>query len=247
MIRAAVKLAVYLLFSLVCIPFQLAFLALAPNLARRFPRWYHAQCLKIFSIKLQIEGTPSAAHPVLFVSNHSSYLDIPVLGSLVLGHFVAKREVAGWPLFGLLAKLSRTLFIDRRVSKVAEGQSQLLARLQAGDNLILFPEGTSSDGVRVLPFRRALFQAVLDQATTLAVTLQPVTVFCSAVDGATADRFAKQQYAWFGDMELLPHLWEFCQLRSVVVRVVFGEASKPAAGLSRHELVGTLQAAVVGQ
>jgi lyso-ornithine lipid O-acyltransferase len=246
MIRAALKLGLYLGFTFACIPFQIVFLQFAPGLARRFPRWYHVQCLKIFGIKLVVQGQPSAAAPVLFVSNHSSYLDIPVLGSLLLGHFVAKREVAGWPLFGYLAKLSRTLFIDRRVSKVADGQSQLLERLKAGDNLILFPEGTSSDGVRVLPFRRALFQAVLDQAGALPVTLQPVTVFCSGIDGAVADRFAKQQYAWFGDMDLLPHLWAFCHLRSAEVRVVFGEASVPTAQLSRHELTATLQAAVTG-
>ncbi len=82
MIRAAIKLSAYLALTLVGIPFQILFLQFAPELARRFPRWYHAKCLKIFGIKLVVQGQPSAAAPVLFVSNHSSYLDIPVLGGL---------------------------------------------------------------------------------------------------------------------------------------------------------------------
>ncbi len=244
MLRAAWRLGLYLFFTLLCMPVQLVLFFIWPRGTRLFPVWYHRQCLKLFGITVEVVGQPAAHHPCLYVSNHSSYLDIPVLGSLVPACFVAKREVAGWPLFGLLAKLQNTLFIDRRVSKVGQGQAALLARLKAGDDLVLFPEGTSSDGLRVLPFRRALFQAVLDQAGELPLVIQPVSVFCSEVNGTVADRHAKQLYAWFGDMELLPHLWQFCQLRSVKVRVIFGRPLSPGGFHSRHDLTRMAQAAV---
>ena len=99
---------------------------------------------------------------MLFVANHISYLDITVLGSLIAGSFVAKTEVARWPLFGWLAKLQRSVFVDRQVRSTAQQRDAIAERLAAGDALILFPEGTSGDGNRVLPFKSALF-SVADQ------------------------------------------------------------------------------------
>lgn len=221
MIRAALRLSVYLLFTLACMPFQAVFVAFGSRRMASFPVWYHGWCLWVLGIRVVVDGSKTAQAPCLFVSNHSSYLDIPVLGSLIPGCFVAKAEVAGWPLFGWLAKLQRTLFIDRRVSKVGDGQSALAKRLQEKDNLVLFPEGTSSDGVRVLPFRRALFQTILEEANGKGLVVQPVTISCVAINGLPADRAAQQLYAWFGDMDLAPHLWAFAHLKSCTVRVVF--------------------------
>ena len=100
---------------------------------------------------------------MLFAANHVSYLDITVLGSLLDASFIAKTEVAGWPLFGWLARLQRSVFIDRRARSTAHQRDSIAARLAAGEALILFPEGTSGDGNRLLPFKSALF-SVADHA-----------------------------------------------------------------------------------
>lgn len=221
MLRAFFKLSAYLTFTVLCIPVQVLLYKIGSKRVETFPVWYHRRCLKIFGLKVDVVGAPALARPVLYVSNHASYLDIPVLSSILPLCFVAKAEVANWPLFGTLARLQRSLFVDRRTSKVKTGQSDLLQRLKAGDAIVLFPEGTSSDGVRVLPFKPALFQPILDEAAGLALTVQPVSIVCTGINNLSADRAAKQFYAWFGDMDLLPHLWAFCHLQSCVVRVTF--------------------------
>lgn len=230
MLQAAFRLSVYLVFTLLCIPVQILLLRWAPRKAETFPVWYHQRCLKIFTLKVEVVGTPALARPCLYVSNHCSYLDIPVYGAVLPVCFVAKAEVAGWPLFGTLARLQRTLFIDRRTSRVRDGQSELLRRLKAGDALMLFPEGTSSDGIRVLPFKPALFQPILDEAEGLSLTVQPVSIVCTQMDGLSADRVARQRYAWFGDTDLLPHLWDFCHVQGCTVRVTF----HPPLDVSAH-------------
>lgn len=245
MIKAGLRLLSYLLFTLACMPVQFWALRFNPAFARRFPVWYHRACIRhIFNIKVEQVGAPSTQKPCLFVSNHCSYLDIPVITSLMPISFVAKAEVGSWPLFGTLAKLQETLFIDRRVSKVGEGQSALASRLKAGDNLVLFPEGTSSDGTRVLPFRRALLQTALDQAGELNLVIQPISIVCVGMQGVPADRFARQVYAWFGDMDLLPHLWAYCHLGSSTVRVTFHEPINIADMSDRTALASTAESIV---
>jgi 1-acyl-sn-glycerol-3-phosphate acyltransferase len=149
----------------------------------------------------------------LFISNHSSYLDIPVLGSLLPTSFVAKNEVGGWPLFGLLARLQRTVFVDRNARHRADEQRDSIAgRLQAGDKLVLFPEGTSSDGNRTLPFKTALFAVAATQVDGKPLTLQPVSVTATHLDGLPLGHAWRALYAWYGDMELPPHLWQLARL-----------------------------------
>lgn len=244
MIRALWRLSVYLLVTLAAMLVQALALLLWPAFSRRFPVYYHRLCLGIFGMRLLVVGTPASSGARLFLSNHSSYLDIPVLGALLSCHFVAKAEVAQWPLFGTLARLQNTLFIDRRMSKVGQGQTALAARLKAGEALVLFPEGTSSDGCRVLPFRRALLQTALDQAGAIELTVQPVTVYLSAMDGVPADRFDRQRYAWFGDMTLMPHLWAWCHIRKGEITVVFHPPLALADHLDRQSLAQATEAAV---
>lgn len=240
MIRSFIRISTYFFFSLACAIVQMAALRFYPAFSRRFPIWYHGVCLKIIGIEVVTQGQPSPARPCLFVANHASYLDIPVLGSQIETCFVAKKEVANWPLFGLLAKLQRSLFIDRRMNKAGEGQSALEQRLLGGERIVLFPEGTSSDGTRVLPFKRALFEL----PTAPGFVIQPVTIVCSAVNGVPSDRVDRQGYAWFGDMTLVPHLWKFCQRRSTQVRVTFHEPLNRSAFTDRAALAAAAEEAV---
>ena len=188
--RAIFRAALYGLWTSLIIPVQMAAVPLCLPLAKRLPRFYHRVCCRLLGIHVQAQGLVSRDQPVLFVANHASYLDIVVLGSLIPGSFVAKAEIAGWPLFGLLAKLQRTVFIDRRGSRAADHRDDIGARLEAGDNLILFPEGTSSDGNRVMPFKSALFSVAERQVrgrswSSPSRSLIPISMACrSAASGA---------------------------------------------------------------
>ena len=217
------RLVVYAGFTLLLIPVQTALVALGSPWRRCLPRFYHRVSCRLIGLTVEATGTISSARPTLFVSNHSSYLDIEVLGSLIAGSFVAKTEVAGWPFLGLLAKLQETVFVDRKARNAANHRDDLRSRLEAGDDLILFPEGTSSDGNRTLPFKTALFSVASVRPRGQPITVQPVSVTATRLDGLPLGRTLRSTYAWYGDMELVGHVWQLVQLGRITVEVQFHE------------------------
>jgi 1-acyl-sn-glycerol-3-phosphate acyltransferase len=227
-LRAVYILAVFLLTSLFVIPWQAVALRFRIMGYRRMPYRYQRFLARLFDIRITVIGTPIQDRGVLMVSNHTSYLDILVLGGTVECSFVAKSEVANWPFFGTFAKLQRTVFVDReRRSKTGQSLDLIRARLLAGDALILFPEGTSNDGNRVLPFKSALMGAAESELGTdaqgrvLHVPVQPVSVSYVGLHGIPMGREFRPFFAWYGDMELVPHLWESLTTGSVDVVVEF--------------------------
>jgi len=247
--RSAWRLGSYLIFVALAVVVQTVCLALHSRLATIVPVIYHRVCCWLLDIRVETRGTMSTAKPTLFVCNHSSYLDITVLGSLIRGSFVAKSEVAGWPLFGLLAKLQRTVFVDRqRRATTHQQRDQLAQRLDAGDNLILFPEGTSNDGNRTLPFRSALF-GVAERATdgaaeAVPLTVQPVSLAYVRLNGMPIGRSLRPFLAWYGDMELVGHLWHVAGLGRITVAVEFHPPVTLAQFGSRKALSDHCQRAV---
>ncbi len=220
--RGALRLTLYALWTLVLIPLQALAVAARSPLRHRLPLVYHRVCARLIGLDVVVRGQRVTTGPVLFVSNHSSYLDITVLGSVVPGSFVAKSEVAGWPLFGLLAKLQRTVFVERKArSEVGRQRDDLGGRLDAGDSLILFPEGTSSDGNRTLPFKTALFAVAARRIADKPLTVQPVSVTPTRLDGIPMGIAFRPFYAWYGDMDLAPHLWQAFKLGGMTVEVEF--------------------------
>jgi 1-acyl-sn-glycerol-3-phosphate acyltransferase len=163
----------------------------------------------------------SVTRPTLFVCNHTSYIDIEALGAVVPGCFVAKSEVAGWPGFGLLAKLQRTIFVERRAQRTAGQRDVMAERLAAGDNLMLFAEGTSNDGNRVLPFKSALFSVAEQPINGSPVTVQPVSIAYTRLDGMPLMRHMRPLFAWYGDMELAGHLWTLLGTGDITVVIEF--------------------------
>lgn len=231
------RLAGYLFWTLCLLPIQGVAVRTGRPLRHRLPRFYHRTCARILGIDLVVRGERSSARPTLFVSNHSSYLDITVLGGLVQASFVAKADVARWPFFGLLARLQETVFVERAArSAVGAQRDQMAARLDAGDNLILFPEGTSSDGNRVLPFKTALFSVATRAGGTSPLTVQPVSVTATALDGVPLGRAMRPVYAWYGDMELAPHLWRMIGLGRLTLEVEFHPPVTVDAFASRKAL-----------
>lgn len=185
------------------------------------PFWYHRQCSRILGVQIERRGRQSRHHPTLYVSNHVSYLDITVLGTLVRGSFVAKSEVRKWPVFGWLATLQRTVFVERRGLRIAAQRDEMVRRLEAGDSLILFAEGTSSDGNRVLPFKSSLLSVAETYGGDAPLMVQPVSVAYTKLDGLPLGRYLRPFFAWYGDMDLMPHLWQLAGLGRVTVVVHF--------------------------
>jgi 1-acyl-sn-glycerol-3-phosphate acyltransferase len=231
------RLAVYAGLTLALVPLQMIFVLLRLRLAERLPVFYHRLCCRILGFDLVTVGAISQARPTLFVSNHTSYLDIPVLGATGPLSFVAKSEVANWPGFGLLAKLQRTVFVDRKRGTTHQQRDGLQKRLDAGDNLVLFPEGTSNDGNRVLAFRSALL-SVAERETDggQPLMVQPVSVSYTAINGIPLGYSLRPLLAWYGDMTLGSHLWAFCRLGRIRVVVEFHPVTTIGQFLSRKEL-----------
>jgi 1-acyl-sn-glycerol-3-phosphate acyltransferase len=196
-------------------------------------RAYWAVVCRLLGFEVVTRGRMCVDQPVLYVCNHASYLDIFILGSVIPGFFVAKAEVSGWPVMGFLARIARTVFIERKTSRSAEQRDELSRRLDQGDSLILFPEGTSNDGNRVLPFKSSLFSIAERQGGRLIV--QPVSIAYTRLDGMPMGRFLRPFFAWYGDMTLAPHIWEAIGLGVVRVEIDFHTPGTVAeAGTRKH-------------
>ncbi|HEV8680950.1 MAG TPA: lysophospholipid acyltransferase family protein [Stellaceae bacterium] len=214
------RLAIYLGWTILLMPVQALGLILRRRWTANFPRFYHRRCCRILGLRVRRIGRPTEARPTLFVANHVSYLDITVFGSLIAGSFIAKREVRGWPLFGWLARLQRSVFIDRKVRSTARQRDSIAERLADRDALILFAEGTSGDGNHVLPFKSALL-SVADHAASGPVTVQPVSIAYTRLDGIPIGRGLRPLFAWYGSMAMAPHLWTVIGLGTVEIVVEF--------------------------
>ncbi len=218
---AVVRLIAYAVWTVVLLPFQMVAVRLGRRTAQQIPMLYHRGCCRILGLRIERHGMPVRSGPVLFVSNHCSYLDISVLGALIQGSFVAKTDVASWPLFGFCARLQRSVFVDRKRGTAAAQRDGIAERLAQGDNLVLFPEGTSSDGNRVLPFRSALLAVAESPIGGRPLTVQPVSVAYVRHSNLPMGRFLRPCYAWYGDMGLMGHLWRVMSLGPATVVVRF--------------------------
>jgi lyso-ornithine lipid O-acyltransferase len=229
------RLAVYLAWTAALMPVQAFGLLFSQPWVATFPRWYHRRCCRILGLRVRAIGRAVSTRPVLFASNHVSYLDITVLSSLLAASFIAKAEVRRWPLFGWLARLQRSVFVDRRVRSTAQQRDSIASRLAAKDALILFPEGTSGDGNRILPFKSALFSAA-GRPEVDAVTVQPISIAYTRLDGLPIGRALRPLFAWYGSMALAPHLWTVLGLGTVEIVVEFHPPTTLAECGSRKAL-----------
>jgi 1-acyl-sn-glycerol-3-phosphate acyltransferase len=234
----------YLILTFALMPIQALLLLARSPAASRLPLFYHRRAAKLLGLKIIRRGAPSTARPTLFVSNHTSYFDIEVLGSLMECSFIAKSDMISWPVIGWLARLQRSVFVDRRPANAGAHANEVGQRLARGDNLVLFAEGTTSDGNRLLPFKSALFKVAEQAPGDQPLTIQPVSVVATALDGMPLGRALRPVYAWYGDMPLLPHAWRAVSLGRLTVVVEFHEAFA-AAGLSRKQLAARCEQEVM--
>ena len=246
--KAIARVSITFVWTLLLLPLQLVSVALGDaRHAEWVPRLYHAGLCRILGIGIKVVGVPVSHRPALFVANHSSWLDILILGSLVGGSFVAKAEVARWPGVGVLARLQQTEFVERARRKAGAHVHQLQKRLDGGARLMIFPEGTSTDGSYVLPFKSALFAAVERTPRSAKPVVQPVTVAYVRVDGRAADRRTRPIVAWYGDMEFVPHIWGIFQLGDIGVDVTFHEPAPDICHESRKALSAHCEGVVMAE
>lgn len=230
------------LWSLIAMPVQAVLLAVPGRAKVHFARIYWAVMCWVLGVRVRVIGRPAhrqrAGRPVIYVPNHSSWLDIPVLGGKLGACFVAKEEIAHWPLVSQIAKLGRTVYTRRTRTSTPRERDEMRRRLADGDNLILFPEGTTSDGSRVLPFRTA-FLSVAELPVTAdgkPPLVQPVSVAYDRLSFLPTGRTSRSLFAWYGDMGFGPHFWQLGQHRGLRATVLFHTPLDPAAFPSRKEL-----------
>lgn len=224
-LRATVITVVFFLLTFLCMPVQWLFLKLRLPAARTFPHFYHRVVAALFGIHITVTGKRVTGEGVLLVANHTSWADIVIFSAVAPISFVAKAEVASWPFFGTLARLQRTVFVDRaRRSATGETRDAIRDRLLEGDALVLFPEGTSHTGNTVLPFKSALLGAAEARlADGRYVKVQPVSAAFIGLHGLPMGRENRPFFAWYGDMEMVPHLWEALLAGPLDVAVQFHE------------------------
>ncbi|WP_103335968.1 lysophospholipid acyltransferase family protein [Pseudotabrizicola formosa] len=187
--------------------------------------------MAIMGIGLTMQGRPMP-HRGAMVANHGSWLDIFALNACATMYFVAKSEVSGWAGIGWLARATGTVFISRKGTEAKRQQQLFEDRLRAGHRLVFFPEGTSTDSIRVLPFKSTLFAAFFTHGLDSEMHIQPVTLVYHAPEGQDA-RF----YGWWGDMTFAGHLVAVLSARRQGrVEVVFHPAVPVDAFPGRKEL-----------
>ena len=207
---------------------------------------YSRTVCRLLKVRIRNIGSPPGRRSVLILANHVSWLDIMVITASAPTIFVAKSEVARWPLIGLVAKARGTVFVDRqRRSQTPAANADIARRLAAGESVVLFAEGTSSDGNRVLPFRTALVGAVKDALAQVdggkQIWVQPLSVGYTRLQGLPMGRQHRSIVAWYGDLDLVPHLKEFIRCGAVDATLSWGEPIAYEGNGDRKELVRAME------
>jgi 1-acyl-sn-glycerol-3-phosphate acyltransferase len=247
--KARLRVMLMGLVALPLLPVQMFVSRWLPARSHHVPLLFHRAVRGILGIRCIVEGRPPGhASRALIVANHVSWLDVTVIGSQQPLSFVAKSDVAGWPGIGLLAKLQDTVFIDRsRRAATASTTAQMGARLSNGDCMVLFAEGTTGDGTRILPFRSSLLGAVrqaLGPDGDGEIMVQPLTILYVGRHGIPGGRAERALLAWYGDTELMPHLLEILNGGPVDVRLIWGEPIAMGRDQSRKDTARRAEAAI---
>jgi 1-acyl-sn-glycerol-3-phosphate acyltransferase len=244
--KVALKLAALAPAFALGLPAQWLALKARSRLARHLPVIFHRYLCLVIGVRIEREGTLDPRRPLMVVSNHCSWLDIVVISALFPVSFIAKSEVGTWPLIRTLARLQRSIFVERdRRAKTGAVNAAIAERLGSGDAMVLFAEGTTSDGLRVLPFRSAILGAAQAATASEAETvLQPLAMRYIRRGGIPISRAEMAEIAWFGDMELGPHLSALLAGPKITVRVSLPPPIAASKEANRKQIALQLENAV---
>ena len=234
--------------TIAAMPFQYLMLYVSPPVSRRIPLWWHRMLIKMVGVRVIVRGEIPKDRPMMIVSNHVSWFDIPVLGSVMELCFIAKREVASIPFANLLARLQRTVFVHREHRQGSVRQAlEITERINSGDVMVLFAEGTTGDGHKVRQFKSSLFgaaQYAVKEGDVHQVLIQPVSIAYTHLFGMPLGRFHRSQAAWPGNLSLGPHAKNFFGKGAFDVVVSFGEPIKFDEESNRREVANLTQSMV---
>lgn len=247
-LRTAKIIVILGLTTLILLPLYLLALLFRDDISRYVPTIWHKTACWCLGMTIKQRGSPSKKQPLMIAANHSSWIDIIALGSCIPLVFIAKSDVKTWPVFGLLAKLQRSIFVERsRRSKIKEQVGEIATRMKNGDIVVLFPEGTTSDGNYVLPFKSALFGAVQQAQNDLIdheLFIQPVSIAYLTSHGIPLNRANRSLASWPGDVELLPHLKNIILEGSIGIEITYAEPIKYTENMTRPEIAKQCEEAV---
>lgn len=235
-IRRAVFLLAWI-FGVWLILLLLKWLGLRQQIKALLP-FYHHGILYFLGVRLRFYGK-ICEMPVVYCANHASWLDIMVLGSAVKGSFVAKKELRNWVGLGPIFEIQETIFIDRLNKKgLLDVQNAMKNILKKKQNVILFPEGTTGDGNRALPFNSSLMAIFEDK--DMSACAQAISIAYVQVDGAVAGRLLRPHFSWVGNQSLIAHAWRLLGHGRSVIEVIFHEPVRLAQGENRKQLTKRL-------
>jgi 1-acyl-sn-glycerol-3-phosphate acyltransferase len=249
-LRGALALAGFALLVLLTVPLQWLAIRCNSPLQRRLPLLFCRVACGLFGIRPRFRGRLAGPSPRMIVPNHVSWTDVLVLGSWQAPlRFVAKSEVAGWPVFGAIARLTGTIFVERqRHRSILRVNAALAERLRAGEDVVIFAEATTTDGNRLKPFNAPHFAAAKEFLRACPevshVDIAPVGITYSRRHGLPLGRLGRAQVAWYGDTELIPHLWDLITRRGVDCDVVYGAPFPFARTSDRKAVARQAEAAV---
>ena len=232
-LSASLRLAAIALLFAVTIPIYLFIRVFSADAAERFSLPVFQTVSGLLGATVTVIGEPVEKGPCLIVANHVSWTDIVLVSGVVPCTFIAKSDVSDWPVFGALARFKRSVFVEReKPGNTNHSKDEIQRRLQDGDIMTLFAEGTSSNGNRVLPFKSALLSSV--EGTDIPV--QPLTIAYTGLGGLPMGRRRRPYLAWYGDMDLLPHLWALLKQGLFETELRFLAIVSPADFANRKEL-----------
>lgn len=246
--RVAYRLCLIVMWmGILIIPLLIAGKMRQRNLHENLLMLFFRGTLCVMGISVRRKGDDPAERPTLFISNHASYIDVFVMGALLPLRYTPKKDAESWPLISTLINLTNPLYIDRaNRTAIRQQQQDLQQALADGDNILLFPEGTTSDGNEVLPFKSALFSVAETTPGGHPVTVQPFTIAYTGLNGEPLQEHERLLFAWYGDTALIPHLLKMLTIRRSCISVMFHPATSIAAFRTRKALCEHCESVVRG-
>jgi 1-acyl-sn-glycerol-3-phosphate acyltransferase len=227
--------------------------------SREIPPFFARTICALLGLRVRFEGEELGPKPRMIVANHVSWSDILALASRETPCFVAKSEVSGWPLLGAFARVQDTIFVRRDSrTEVPRVNAAMAEKMVAGEDVLLFGEGTSTDGAGVLSFKPSHFAAARDVFRLFpeisAVTVQPAAITYTHARGIPLDEAGRRDLAWFGDADLAPHIWLLLKSAPVDCVINFGapltfapESDRKAIALETEARVRALAEAQIAR
>ena len=247
-LRLYIVIFILAIVTLFLIPVQWMAIKLNLGIARKLPMLWHKIATSLVGLKIRVSGNIPQARPMMIVSNHISWMDIPVLGSVMELSFIAKSEVNQMAGANLLSRLQRTIFVTREEKRKAGKQAQeITQRMLEGSAVVLFGEGTTHDGNRIGEFKSALLgaaQFALADDAVESVLIQPVSIAYTRLHGMPMGRYTRAKAAWYGDMRLGSHAMNIMLQSAWDVEVIFGEPIVFDENSNRRQVTKEIQSQV---